>query len=288
MGQIELGSLALPPADDEEIELFDWTAAAAQSWAAAQDEVVQLRRALAERDAAVAKLRAQLADVAAAKRAHEEALLARFAALLNAKKRKVRDLQRVLAGAPADPAAARPVRGERGAPRGRKRKGEDGEGEESEGDDDEEEEEDVETEAGTDEDSESDAFEDAGAAVRRTPARAAAAVAEREPKREATPPPPPTPAPKVRRAIGGKKKQPAPAVAAAARPPPVEKDGAGGVSGGDVAMGGVEPAEAAWAPPPRRELPFMRAAASAPAAVEKQDGEPAGALDDETESDDEL
>jgi hypothetical protein len=53
----------------------------------------------------------------------------------------------------------------------------------------------------------------------------------------------------------------------------------------DVPMGGVEPKEAPVqdAPPPRRELPFMRTAA----ATGKKAPEPAGAAD-ESETDDEL
>ena len=285
--QIELGSIALPPAEDEEIELLDWTAAAAQSWAASQDEVAALRRTLADREAAFARLKAQLADVAAAKSAHEDALLVRFAALLNAKKRKVRDLQRVLAGAPVGPAAAA-ARGGRGAPRGRKRKGEagddDDDDEEDEGGDDDDGGDD--TQASTDEGSSEsdDAFEDAGPPG---PGRGVGpGGAGRHVEREASPPP--APAPKVRRAIGGRKKAPTAAAAAASRPAAAAKkrDGAGGEShGSDVPMGGVETEGTRDAPPPRRELPFRRPEAASAAA--EKDPERAGDEDDD-ETDDEL
>jgi len=57
---------------------------------------------------------AQLDDLAAAKAAHEQALLAKFAALVNAKKLKIRDLQRVLATATVDERRAEEVGAARG------------------------------------------------------------------------------------------------------------------------------------------------------------------------------
>jgi hypothetical protein len=233
-----------------------------------------LRRTLADREAAFARLKTQLADVATAKRAHEDALLSKFAALLNAKKRKVRDLQRILAGASFDAAEAGTApRSGRAAPRGTKRKGEAGDDDDDQDDDDQDDEKDDETEASTDQGSESDdAFEDVGGP---TPKRQPKSVVAREAKRDASPPPTPAPAPKVRHAIGGKKRQPAAAVASPPAGVARKKDDA------DVPMGGVDVKVAPDAPPPRRELPFMR-----PAVAEK----PAAPADDEDddETDDEL
>lgn len=58
-----------------------------------------LRSQLEEQQDAVAKLTAQLEKLAHAKREHETALLDKFRLLLNAKKQKIRDQQRLLAGA---------------------------------------------------------------------------------------------------------------------------------------------------------------------------------------------
>ena len=61
-----------------------------------------LRSQLEEQQDAVAKLTAQLEELAHAKREHETALLDKFRLLLNAKKQKIRDQQRLLAGAQVD------------------------------------------------------------------------------------------------------------------------------------------------------------------------------------------
>ncbi|KAK1062427.1 hypothetical protein LTR74_010266 [Friedmanniomyces endolithicus] len=61
----------------------------------------------------VARLNRQLDELVKAKKEHEDELLQKFAALLNAKKLKIRDQQRLLAGAKVDPKIAAAVSGSR-------------------------------------------------------------------------------------------------------------------------------------------------------------------------------
>ncbi|KAL9097806.1 MAG: hypothetical protein Q9165_000132 [Trypethelium subeluteriae] len=68
----------------------------------------------------VDKLQAQLDDLVKSKEEHEEALLNKFRQLLNSKKLKIRDQQRLLAGARIDPDTAAQVQQSRSADRQRK------------------------------------------------------------------------------------------------------------------------------------------------------------------------
>ncbi|KAL2759679.1 hypothetical protein ACRALDRAFT_1079302 [Sodiomyces alcalophilus JCM 7366] len=98
-----LGTLELKHAPDEEIELFDWCGLAA-------DAVTEARKALASAAAKTAKLeeterelRVQLWELVEAKHADEQAMLERFRDLLNEKKVKIREQLRLLADATVVP-----------------------------------------------------------------------------------------------------------------------------------------------------------------------------------------
>ncbi|KAJ9666095.1 hypothetical protein H2201_003773 [Coniosporium apollinis] len=115
-----LGAISLRLEEEEAIELFNWTVAAAQSASRAQDEVADLKVQLNAQQDIVNKLNAQLQDLIQAKQDHENALLEKFKDLLNAKKLKIRDQQRLLARAKVTPAAAAEVQQPKETSKGRK------------------------------------------------------------------------------------------------------------------------------------------------------------------------
>lgn len=71
--------------------------------------IQHLNEKFAEQKDTISKLENQLDDLIQAKKTHEEELLAKFALLLNEKKLKIREQQRLLAGAKLDPNAAKKV-----------------------------------------------------------------------------------------------------------------------------------------------------------------------------------
>lgn len=93
-----LGEFALQEDDErEEVAAFEWVDVAVARADALRAERTELQAATAAQRVEIATLTAQLDDLVAAKKAHEEELLSKFAALLNAKKLKIRELQHVLA-----------------------------------------------------------------------------------------------------------------------------------------------------------------------------------------------
>jgi hypothetical protein len=142
-----LGSLDLEQDDErEEVDVFKWVDVAA---ATTDDLRVQLDQSLASSSSQqdqIAKLTAELEQLVKAKREHENELLSKFAALLNAKKLKIRDQQRLLSRASVNSDALEDVRGVRrsspkvarkaGASRGAKRKSKASSVQESEDEDD--------------------------------------------------------------------------------------------------------------------------------------------------------
>lgn len=85
-----------------------WTGIAAQAAAAARDEVAALKLKLDAQQETVRKLNAQLQDLIKTKEENENAMLEKFKELLNEKKLKIRDQQRLLAEAKVNPAAGKP------------------------------------------------------------------------------------------------------------------------------------------------------------------------------------
>lgn len=115
-----LGSIRLDEdTEREEVNAFEWADTAAANADALRDELAALQVSVVSQKEDVAKLNQQLDDLVKAKKEHEDELLQKFAALLNSKKLKIRDQQRLLNGAKIGPDAAEAVNGARSG-KGRK------------------------------------------------------------------------------------------------------------------------------------------------------------------------
>ncbi|KAF2478787.1 hypothetical protein BDY17DRAFT_305840 [Neohortaea acidophila] len=124
-----LGSIKLDEDDErEEHSGFDWADIAVANSDELRTQLDTLQASMTEQQEAVAKLNAQLDELVKAKAEHEQELFTKFALLLNSKKLKIRDQQRLLSGAKIDAKVARRVKagrdgvGEAGESRGGKRK----------------------------------------------------------------------------------------------------------------------------------------------------------------------
>ncbi|KAF2003099.1 hypothetical protein P154DRAFT_110605 [Amniculicola lignicola CBS 123094] len=120
--KVTLGETALSEDDSDEaaINPFEWAQSAAEGHTFALKEVEGLKARLAGEKSIIAKLNAQLEDFIKTKNEAETAMLQQFMALLNEKKRKIRDQQRLLAGAKVDKSTASAVKATREATRPRK------------------------------------------------------------------------------------------------------------------------------------------------------------------------
>ena len=102
-----LGEITLKALDDEEagdrVELLDWLAIAVDRSTALERKVEDLGSKYEEQGNTIQKLSQQLDELIKAKKEHEALLLEKFQALLNAKKLKIRDQQRLIASAKVDP-----------------------------------------------------------------------------------------------------------------------------------------------------------------------------------------
>ena len=115
-----LGSIRLDEdTPREEVRGFEWADAAVANADALRAELETLQASVSTQQDDVAKLNQQLDDLVKAKKQHEEELLQKFAALLNAKKLKIRDQQRLLNGAQIDPQAAQALEDSSSSPRRR-------------------------------------------------------------------------------------------------------------------------------------------------------------------------
>lgn len=101
-----LGEIKLKQDDGPVISIFEWVDSAVATADSMRTELETLQASMEQQSEQVASLNKQLDDLVKAKKEHEEELLAKFTALLNAKKLKIRDQQRLLAGAQVDPEAA--------------------------------------------------------------------------------------------------------------------------------------------------------------------------------------
>lgn len=97
----KLGSIELKETE-EEIQLFDWASSAVEQQRSLQEEVSALRTKSEADQATIADLQSQVADLVKAKKTHEEQLISKFAILLNEKKLKIRNQQRILSTAKVD------------------------------------------------------------------------------------------------------------------------------------------------------------------------------------------
>ncbi|RMZ10656.1 hypothetical protein D0860_03756 [Hortaea werneckii] len=106
-----LGSLSITQDDEaEEVSPFDWCFTAVGQTDDLRLQLETLQASVSSHSSQVAKLNQQLDDLVKAKKDHEDELLKKFAALLNTKKLKIRDQQRLLAGAKIPKDAAEAVR----------------------------------------------------------------------------------------------------------------------------------------------------------------------------------
>ncbi|KAJ5929403.1 hypothetical protein N7454_007251 [Penicillium verhagenii] len=98
-----LGSLYLQQNDEQEIELFEWSGLAAARVSELEGQVIDLTERHSRAEETVRKLEGQLKELTRAKTQHEAQLVANFVQLLNEKKLKIRNQQRLLASATGNP-----------------------------------------------------------------------------------------------------------------------------------------------------------------------------------------
>ncbi|KAJ5317277.1 hypothetical protein N7508_001785 [Penicillium antarcticum] len=98
-----LGTLVLKQDDEQAVELFDWTGIAAARADMLEQQVSSLSSRCHLAEDTIRTLNEQLEDLTQAKTHHETQLIANFAQLLNEKKLKIRNQQRLLASAIPDP-----------------------------------------------------------------------------------------------------------------------------------------------------------------------------------------
>ncbi|KAM0276711.1 hypothetical protein ACHAQH_006479 [Verticillium albo-atrum] len=103
-----LGILELKHNADEEIELFDWCGLAAGAVVQANVALAAVTTKQHELEESVLLLKSQLDELIEAKQADETELLLKFRDLLNEKKVKIREQQKILATASVDPEAVPP------------------------------------------------------------------------------------------------------------------------------------------------------------------------------------
>ncbi|KAI5210588.1 hypothetical protein E4T39_00103 [Aureobasidium subglaciale] len=115
-----LGAIVLDKDEDEAVQLYDWTGFAVSRANVFAHQLATFQSTVAEHQKRIDELTAQLDDLVKAKKSHQDEMLRKFAALLNTKKLKIRDQQRLLARAKVDPRAADHVQHARSTTAGRK------------------------------------------------------------------------------------------------------------------------------------------------------------------------
>jgi TRAP-type uncharacterized transport system substrate-binding protein len=89
--------------DEQAVELFEWTGIAVTRADMLEQQVTSLTSRYRLAEDTIHKLNEQLEDLMQAKTQHETQLVTNFAQLLNEKKLKIRNQQRLLASATPDP-----------------------------------------------------------------------------------------------------------------------------------------------------------------------------------------
>jgi hypothetical protein len=99
-----LGTIELPQNTDAEddVDLFGWASQAIEQRDGLQGEVTGLRAQVKTKDDIVSSLQKQIDELVEAKVEHEKQMLSKFALLLNEKKLKIRNMQRILSTAKTD------------------------------------------------------------------------------------------------------------------------------------------------------------------------------------------
>ncbi|KAK4178519.1 hypothetical protein QBC36DRAFT_102297 [Triangularia setosa] len=97
-----LGTLTLKYKEDEEVQLFDWCGAVALEREKFQETVAAETARVTDLEARITELRNQLDELTQAKKDREAEILEKFCDILNEKKIKIREQQRLLAAARPD------------------------------------------------------------------------------------------------------------------------------------------------------------------------------------------
>lgn len=98
-----LGTVELPQTEDTDgVNLFEWTLQAIEKRDELEDSVASLREQTTSKDELLASLHKQFDEVVEAKVEYEAQLLSKFSILLNEKKLKIRNMQRILSATKVD------------------------------------------------------------------------------------------------------------------------------------------------------------------------------------------
>ncbi|KAK4165029.1 hypothetical protein QBC43DRAFT_41708 [Cladorrhinum sp. PSN259] len=97
-----LGALTLDWKEDEAIQLFDWCGAVAQEREKLKTQAITQTATMSDLKSRIADLRKELEELAEAKKEREAELLEKFCDLLNEKKVKIREQQKLLNSANVD------------------------------------------------------------------------------------------------------------------------------------------------------------------------------------------
>ena len=109
----KLGEVAFKKDETQELDITGWAGAAVERSNELDREVQDLSSRYDEQTKKLDELNNQLEDLIKAKTEHEDSLLKSFSELLNTKKLKIRDQQRLLASAKVDPTRAADVQNAR-------------------------------------------------------------------------------------------------------------------------------------------------------------------------------
>lgn len=99
IGDVELALTS----DTDDVDLFGWTTQVIEQRDQLEEEARSYKERASAEEKVEATLQQQMSDLVEAKSEHEAQLLAKFSTLLNEKKLKIRNLQRVLQTAQVDP-----------------------------------------------------------------------------------------------------------------------------------------------------------------------------------------
>jgi predicted nucleic acid-binding Zn-ribbon protein len=95
--------ISLTQDDDQTIELFEWTGLMISKADALNHQVTSLSDRMQAAEATIAELNSQLDQLVTSRKDHEDYLMANFVRVLNEKKLKIRNQQRLLAAGKIDP-----------------------------------------------------------------------------------------------------------------------------------------------------------------------------------------
>ena len=102
----KLGEVLFKKDESQELDILGWTGTAVERSSTVERELQDLTTNYVEQSKKMEELNNQLEDLIKAKLEHEDSLLQNFRELLNTKKLKIRDQQRLLASAKVDPKQA--------------------------------------------------------------------------------------------------------------------------------------------------------------------------------------